>query len=107
MTPEQHKTVMEALKRVSVVDDDCDILAPALADAVGEAIAIMEADHMPDASTMVSPVPSDAYLLRQALDALDELETSVRHIWNDERINTHAYVARDIVAALRARLGFV
>ena len=43
------KLALEALERVNTVDDDCDILAPELADAVVEAItAIKKALAQPD-----------------------------------------------------------
>jgi Lar family restriction alleviation protein len=60
-------------------------------------IAIMEADHMPDASTMVSPVPSDAVLMRQALDALEYHMEQTRPITRTS----------EAIDALRARLGVV
>ena len=43
ITDEQHAQIVEALTRVSDVDDDCDILSPNLADAVTEAIATLQA----------------------------------------------------------------
>lgn len=42
MTQDELKLVLEALERISAVDDDCDILPPSLADAVGEAIDVIK-----------------------------------------------------------------
>ena len=41
------KQAIDALERVSAVDDDCDILSPSLAEAVSEALAALRAqpDH--------------------------------------------------------------
>jgi hypothetical protein len=42
MTQEALKLALEALERVSAVDDDCDILTPSLTDAVVEAIDVLK-----------------------------------------------------------------
>jgi hypothetical protein len=62
------KLALEALERVNVVDDDCDILAPSLADAVVEAITEVKA----------------------ALEAKDEIVAWIEHhkggdnlVWDD------------------------
>jgi hypothetical protein len=96
MTPEQHKTVLDALKDSLGAFTGSDQVSPV--NGLRDAIAIMEADHMPDANKMVSPVPSDAVLMRQALDALEKL-------WL--RGAAAGIISNPAIDALRVRLGVV
>jgi hypothetical protein len=127
LTKEQAQQVLDAMARVNVVDDDCDILAPSLADAVSDSIDIMrQALSQPEAEPVAWLYPDGLAALKtnkcwtaypskhdECTIPLYTRPTTDEALLREclDFIATHApyntYGSQPLTSKLRARLGVV